>query len=497
MDQPILALTPPAHKDVSPVWNVLRRCLSKKLDAEDVAFLELFSRILIGCANCPEKDIHLEWEDVDDFVNPFGDTRGRAFNSTWTFDLNKDVLFLTKDDLLCSAPLSLARDRLLTLDDFEMLKSPTETIAEEEHGSIQYWDLQPKIDPRRKAFLGRILRDFGHTWRHLLRREWNVQDSIHVAGRGGPYVGVADLPRWDIPDKTVVRVGTCWIVLARDIPKGIEMIREHMETLGAITGLTTSTATYAILTLKQIICCKVHDGELALTQGEPLFSGTPPSEAAISLIIWASDLHPAEPKACRLNYLPIEIQYRILRQATTSSVAAAKLGIELASGPPFSWTEGSRKIRLQEVLRHRTEASPIESQIFLNGVMSGLSYKCEAPRKMAQAANEHEGPLQADDAASLSHDSASAASLESGSYLTSLNSSVLNYKYENGRRYHAFREGAYLVPNDDEEQDRMDLGHHIYRLVLGGDLFLAPIGDKVKRILDLGTGTGIWAMDFA
>lgn len=43
----------------------------------------------------------------------------------------------------------------------------------------------------------------------------------------------------------------------------------------------------------------------------------------------------------------------------------------------------------------------------------------------------------------------------------------------------------------------MDLGHHIYRLVLGGDLFLAPIGDKVKRVLDLGTGTGIWAMDFA
>ncbi|KAF5634196.1 TAM domain protein [Fusarium sp. NRRL 52700] len=116
---------------------------------------------------------------------------------------------------------------------------------------------------------------------------------------------------------------------------------------------------------------------------------------------------------------------------------------------------------------------------------------------MSQAANEHEGPLQADDAASLSHDSVLAASLESGSYLTSINSSVLNYKYENGRRYHAFREGAYLVPNDDEEQDRMDLGHYIYRLLLGGGLFLAPIGDKVTRVLDLGTGTGIWAMDFA
>lgn len=43
----------------------------------------------------------------------------------------------------------------------------------------------------------------------------------------------------------------------------------------------------------------------------------------------------------------------------------------------------------------------------------------------------------------------------------------------------------------------MDLVHHIYRLVLGGKLYLAPIGENPQRVLDLGTGTGIWAMDFA
>ncbi|KAM0421292.1 hypothetical protein ACHAPT_010820 [Fusarium lateritium] len=85
----------------------------------------------------------------------------------------------------------------------------------------------------------------------------------------------------------------------------------------------------------------------------------------------------------------------------------------------------------------------------------------------------------------------------SSSYLSSLKSSIYNYRYENGRRYHAFREGTYLLPNDEEEQDRMDLVHHIYSLLLDGKLYLAPISKNPQRILDLGTGTGIWAMDCA
>ncbi|KAF7553373.1 hypothetical protein G7Z17_g3659 [Cylindrodendrum hubeiense] len=92
-----------------------------------------------------------------------------------------------------------------------------------------------------------------------------------------------------------------------------------------------------------------------------------------------------------------------------------------------------------------------------------------------------ENPLQADDDLD-ENDSAFDDSESAASEMTSLNSSVLNYKYE---------------PNDDEEQERMDLGHHIYRLVLGGKLNLAPISKNPQRVLDLGTGTGIWAIDFA
>ena len=77
---------------------------------------------------------------------------------------------------------------------------------------------------------------------------------------------------------------------------------------------------------------------------------------------------------------------------------------------------------------------------------------------------------------------------------TSLNSSVKNYQYENGRRYHAYKEGSYPLPNDEDEQDRLDLLHHIWRLSKNGALYAAPIKHP-QRVLDLGTGTGIWAID--
>ena len=75
---------------------------------------------------------------------------------------------------------------------------------------------------------------------------------------------------------------------------------------------------------------------------------------------------------------------------------------------------------------------------------------------------------------------------------TSITSSITGYKYENGRRYHAYREGAYYLPNDEVEQARLDLLHHVFRLALDGKLFAAPIQGEVQRCLDCGTGTGIW-----
>ncbi|KAI9763224.1 MAG: hypothetical protein M1840_000842 [Geoglossum simile] len=96
----------------------------------------------------------------------------------------------------------------------------------------------------------------------------------------------------------------------------------------------------------------------------------------------------------------------------------------------------------------------------------------------------------------MNHDNDSALGNTDTESTMTLPSYVLNYQCENGRTYHAFHEGKYLLPNDDREQDRLDMVHHIYSKVAGGKLFLAPIQNP-QKVLDIGTGTGIWAIEFA
>ncbi|KAL2004683.1 hypothetical protein VTN00DRAFT_3211 [Thermoascus crustaceus] len=143
----------------------------------------------------------------------------------------------------------------------------------------------------------------------------------------------------------------------------------------------------------------------------------------------------------------------------------------------------------------QSSPSPQNPPAAQRAAQSQSAARSPAATQSPPAAHDNE-VLEVDDA-SADADSAYNASIGSSSYVSSLTSSIRNYKYENGRRYHAYHEGSYVLPNDDEEQDRMDLLNHIYRLTLGGNLHLAPIGPNPQRVLDIGTGTGIWAIQFA
>ncbi|KAI9677415.1 MAG: hypothetical protein M1817_006369 [Caeruleum heppii] len=77
--------------------------------------------------------------------------------------------------------------------------------------------------------------------------------------------------------------------------------------------------------------------------------------------------------------------------------------------------------------------------------------------------------------------------------------SVLEYPVENGRRYAGTGPDAYFMPNDEIEQTRLNILHQMYLLLLSSRLTLAPLSssDPPTRILDIGTGTGEWAINMA
>ncbi|ENH70097.1 hypothetical protein FOC1_g10004080 [Fusarium oxysporum f. sp. cubense race 1] len=109
-----------------------------------------------------------------------------------------------------------------------------------------------------------------------------------------------------------------------------------------------------------------------------------------------------------------------------------------------------------------------------------------------------EDPLAVDEhAAQDDTDADSALGDDTGSDTTSLRSSILRYREENGRTYHAYKDGAYALPNDEIENERLDLQHHLFLLTFDERLHAAPLPKTLNRAFDAGCGTGIWAIEFA
>ncbi|KAL6789469.1 methyltransferase LAE1 [Trichoderma sp. SZMC 28013] len=65
---------------------------------------------------------------------------------------------------------------------------------------------------------------------------------------------------------------------------------------------------------------------------------------------------------------------------------------------------------------------------------------------------------------------------------------------EYGRFYGSWRRGKYLLPIDQEELERLDIFHEFFRIARRGRICSVDLRKEGHpKVLDLGTGTGIWA----
>ncbi|KAF7559149.1 hypothetical protein G7046_g5007 [Stylonectria norvegica] len=99
----------------------------------------------------------------------------------------------------------------------------------------------------------------------------------------------------------------------------------------------------------------------------------------------------------------------------------------------------------------------------------------------------------------VGHDDDADSAFDAGSLVSStasLSDSILDYRKLHGRTYENIKTTEYWAPNDDQQNEGLDIIHNGLLMLLDDRLFLAPLGRNPGRVLDVGTGTGIWAIDF-
>ncbi|KAH7327120.1 S-adenosyl-L-methionine-dependent methyltransferase [Rhexocercosporidium sp. MPI-PUGE-AT-0058] len=84
-----------------------------------------------------------------------------------------------------------------------------------------------------------------------------------------------------------------------------------------------------------------------------------------------------------------------------------------------------------------------------------------------------------------------------GSSTTLVETSIMRHRHENGRTYHSYKDGKYLLLNDEVRATETNLIHQLTKIDLQHHLYLLTYDGQLSRVLDVGTGTGIWAIDYA
>ncbi|KAH9865885.1 hypothetical protein J1614_009472 [Plenodomus biglobosus] len=355
--------------------------------------------------NALHKHLPFTWNDKRyDTVNPFGDPRQLQYHALWTFDTQNDMLRYTNADVFRQIPLALLRERGTgSLADMESLGGPVPALPEHTFDlEKRYWEPHAKVDSRTRAFAHRLLRDFNHQWRHILRNnykfvtlrvlasaiirlstlDFNVQENTGGHGPRGVHVWITQLPAWNPVEGAIMHVGRACVVLCQDLHEGLSIVKQRVAAreLSTIEDSSTTDSVekqphYMILSVKYIMLCHGTDlASLKHTAPVLLFNGDqgvgPPSDIALDYLLWATTS--ARPLIVTpLQWLPMETQDMILKHVSVGTVVAAQVGCMLGLGSPFLWEDGPLKVTLEERHVIRPSGSSVESQVWFGGEKSG------------------------------------------------------------------------------------------------------------------------------
>lgn len=325
--------------------------------------------------------------------------------------MENDVLIHTNRHARRKLPLPLLLKQTVSVDDMQILGPPVPRLLRPtDVFEGQVWEPKVKVDERVRAFSHRLLRDFNHQWRHILRNEYSSKtlrilakavirlatldfdiyeetEERHYNPTGKPeYVWVMKLPAWEPFRSTadIVLIGKVHVVICMSLEEGLSKAREHQKLTGHTCPSDCLEPNYMILSVKRIMLCRItKDGTFECTKPELLLNGDPEAEylteRALDYLIWGSNTG-IKPVSTQLQLLPIEVQDIILDYVSAGDVAARKIGCILGVGSPFSWKCGPLNINLQEVWRRRHIESPVESQLWFNGHKIGLVYSVKRGR---------------------------------------------------------------------------------------------------------------------
>ncbi|KAH6665408.1 hypothetical protein B0J14DRAFT_606075 [Halenospora varia] len=344
----------------------------------------LFSKLLNGTSqaatfNALSQGINIKWSLKDGIVNPFGDKRQAAV-TVYTFDLDSDILLFSDAFQNLQLPLSRFRsERLVTRNEFSTFEPTSPPQPNPLAFPSPHWKPSRPPSSRTLPFVTRILSDFAHQWRHILRRPYTdstfhklasailsittldfktvelTSKWLHTHERG-PYVWIHDLPSWPPFGDRFVRFGYTTVVLDQDLEHAMALAREDIKKNKTRDADRVTNAppnmfcVYILLSLRHIVLCYVDDqGVFSYTAPTAFIDGIDaPSSAAVVLLLKGLSFAFPPPRTWIHNF-PIEIQDRILEHG----------------GP----------IERHESPTHRSAATPVETQIWFKKTFSGLAYR--------------------------------------------------------------------------------------------------------------------------